>query len=150
MSSASSSTAYHKRDQHKFKDLINDAIKPPNQRQTQTNKENSEGAYKLSKERVLSIFEKINLISTSRQFDMLAKICKLVSPFGFLDTQAFKFDLFALETSVIEQLEEILALPPQHSSVGKPANLTTTTATTNKSAKQQQQAKEIIKTNIIK
>lgn len=61
------------------------------------------------KDRILKLFERINAVSIShKQYDLLAKICQIVMPFGFTDARAFKFDLFSLELSVIERLEELL------------------------------------------
>lgn len=65
-------------------------------------------APKISKDRMLKIFERINQIFSSKQYDLLAKICTIVMPFGFTDSRAFRFDLFALETNVVEKLESLL------------------------------------------
>ena len=64
----------------------------------------------ISEARMLQIFEKINQACSNRQLDKLTKIFTLVEPYSFTDTQRslFKFDLFSLDTRVIEKLETFL------------------------------------------
>jgi len=65
---------------------------------------------KLSNERMLRIFDKINYVCASKQIDILAKVYQLVAPLSFIDStnNLFKFDLFSLELNVIEKLEDLL------------------------------------------
>jgi hypothetical protein len=70
---------------------------------------------------MLRIFEKINQIFESKQYDLLAKICTIVLPFSFTDSSAFKFDLFSLELNAIEKLEDLL-LPEIGSNNSKPSH----------------------------
>ncbi|RNA41688.1 hypothetical protein BpHYR1_010965, partial [Brachionus plicatilis] len=59
-------------------------------------------------QRMLKLYDKIALVHSSKQFDLLAKICGLVKPFSFTQNSLFNFDLFSLDLSVVEKLEGLV------------------------------------------
>lgn len=58
--------------------------------------------------RMLRLYDKIAFVQSTKQFDLLAKICGLVKPFSFTENSLFNFDLFTLDITVIEKLEGLV------------------------------------------
>jgi hypothetical protein len=65
--------------------------------------------------RMLRLYEQIAVACATRQVETLTRLYGLVRPYAFTDQQAFKFDLFDLDSSVLDKLEEVLVLQ-QHAS----------------------------------
>jgi hypothetical protein len=57
---------------------------------------------------MLRLYERIAVACATRQIKTLANLYNLVRPYAFTDQQAFKFDLFALDSTALDKLEEIL------------------------------------------
>lgn len=67
--------------------------------------------------RMLKLYEKIAVVQSSKQFDLLAKICGLVKPFSFTENSLFNFDLFTLDINVVEKLESLILQSAQAHSI---------------------------------
>lgn len=89
--------------------------------------------------RMLKLYEKIAIVHSSKQFDLLAKICGLVKPFSFTENSLFNFDLFTLDLSVVEKLESLIMQSTQAHSTQKNSASILDTSKKNK-------ANELVKT----
>ena len=79
---------------------------------------NTNNSIIVNESRMLQISEKIKHACLNKQLDKVTRIFSLVKPYSFTDTQnsLLKFDLFSLDSSVIEQLENFLNMPSSNSS----------------------------------
>jgi transcription initiation factor IIF auxiliary subunit len=108
-SSSSTSNSSCSSSKHSREDKSNSTIS-----KKQSTNENgplkSKNSNPISNERMILLFEKINTVCLNKQIDLLSRILSLVQPYSFTDAQnrLFKFDLFSLDTNVIEKLEDIL------------------------------------------
>ena len=86
---------------------------------------NSKPSERFNKDRLIRIFQKINTARINKQFEVLNQIYLLVSPYATTDTQKrlFQFDLFSLETNVIEKLEDLLTIPANNENKISPSLL---------------------------
>lgn len=60
---------------------------------------------------MLRLYDRIAEAHRSRQLELLVHIYQLVKPFSYTEQHLLKFDLFALDSNIIERLETLLLHP---------------------------------------
>jgi hypothetical protein len=82
-------------------------------------------------QRMLNLNEQISQACTRREITLVEQVCNLVGPFSFIDNKLLKFDLFSLETSVIENLERLFTTTNTIKNDSKQTNSSKSTPQTN-------------------
>ncbi len=123
-------------------------IKTTTKLNNESNNRKSTTTAKLSPERMLKLFEQINIVCSKKQINLLAEIYNLVKPLSFIDStnNLFKFDLFSLEPNVIEKLEDLL-LNTYNTYNESTTTTTTTTSNTNNLINNNKNSKTVNLTN---